>query len=87
MVCGDEVDGDEADELWFSESCGARPCGVCKEEGARELPETRAPRRNERRCSLAGTEYHVHQALTCIWLVKVHTRIRVRDSHIEALTQ
>ena len=34
--------------------------------------ETRAPRRNERARLLAGMEYHVHPALTSIWLVKVH---------------
>lgn len=74
VVCGDddEGDGDEADELWFSESCGARPCGVCKEGRSEGASETRAPRRNERARLLAGMEYHVHPALTSIWLVKVH---------------
>ena len=62
VVCGDEGDGDEADELWFSESCGARPCGVCKEGRSEGASETRAPRRNEGDRSLAEMKYHVHRS-------------------------
>ena len=74
VVCGDEVDGDEADELWFSLKVAARDrAAFARREGAREgASETRAPRRNERARLLAGVEYHVHQALTSIWLVKAH---------------
>lgn len=73
VVCVDEGDGDEA-ELWFFESCGARPCGVRLqgEEAARELP--RHARRVATRAIAHWLKWNImcKAALTSIWLVKAY---------------